>query len=178
MLTILEGVTHTQKWQPSSSRGRMKPIESQYSQIIAAAADAISAQIADTDRWSEFRGYWMLPGIKSAQYENRTEGMVGSRIHVVNTDGSQHIEEILGWDAEARIVMRLQEFTPPLSSLVAHIDENWSFESDGQTTLVIRTTRIHPKSILTWPLAWLISLLFKKAIARSLQQMAEAANST
>jgi hypothetical protein len=43
--------------------------------------------------------------------------MIGSRIRVRNTDGSQHVEEILKWVPNKELILKLQEFTPPLSYL-------------------------------------------------------------
>jgi hypothetical protein len=150
----------------------MNPIEFHCSQNISASAAVICAQIADTTRWSEFSGYGILPGVKSATYEKRTDAMVGSRIHVYNTDGSEHVEEISTWVAGSEIEMRLQEFTPPLSNLATHITEDWSFQATATGTLVTRTIRMYPRRSLIRPVLWLISRLFRQAIVQNLKEMA------
>lgn len=149
----------------------MGPITFERSVTIPRSADEIAAEIADVARWSEFNGYSILPGIESAEYERRTEDMVGSRVRVRNSDGSEHVEEVLVWDPENRIVMKLHTFTPPLSRLANHFIEEWLFEAEGDTTLVTRKFQMFPRSRLTNPLLWLISLFFRRAITLHLEQM-------
>src|SRR5687768_12013299 len=86
----------------------LRPITFVCSRIIPRTPIEISSEIADTSRWSEFRGYGVLPGIESAQYEKRTTDMIGSRIRVRNTDGSEHVEEILKWVPNRELSFRLQ----------------------------------------------------------------------
>ncbi len=153
----------------------MKPIEFQCSQMIPASADVICAGLADTSRWSEFGGNGLLPGIQSAQYEQRTDTMVGSRIRVRNTDGSEHVEEIYAWVESQTVGMRLQEFTPPLKYLATHFTEDWRFQARPPATFVTRTIRMFPRSPATYPALWLISQLFRRAIAQHLVEMAASA---
>lgn len=150
----------------------MNPIEFECTQTIPAPADVIFDRIADTATWSAFRGYGILPGIRSAAYEMRAPAMVGSRIRVRNTDGSEHVEEIYKWEAGSAIAMRLLEFGAPLSSLAAQYSEEWRFEPRPSGTSVSRRIRMYPKSAFTRPMLWLISLLLKQAIARNLDEMA------
>ncbi|MBP7693247.1 MAG: SRPBCC family protein [Anaerolineales bacterium] len=153
----------------------MQPIEFQCSQLIPAPAEVICAGLADTSRWSEFSGNGILPGIQSAQYEQRTAAMVGSRIRVRNTDGSEHVEEIYAWVEGQAVGMRLQEFTPPLKYLATHFTEDWRFEARPSATFVTRTIRMFPRGPATYPAVWLISRLFRRAIARHLADIAAAA---
>ena len=97
-------------------------------------------------------------------------GIVGSRIRVINTDGSTHVEEIVQWQPE-RIEMHMKEFSTPLSRLASGIEETWDFKRIDNTTRVTRSFKLHAKSALTRPVLWLISILLKKAIARHLRQM-------
>lgn len=135
-------------------------------------AGAICDQIADTASWSAFRGYGILPGVQRASYEKRTDGMVGSRIRVTNTDGSQHVEEIYQWVQGHEIGMRLQEFTAPLRALATHINEDWRFQAAPAGTLITRTIHMYPRHALARPALWLIAQLFRRAIARNLAEMA------
>ena len=150
----------------------MNPIVFQCSQMIPVSAIDICSAIADTTRWREFRGYGLLPGIESAEYENRTADMIGSRIRVRNTDGSGHVEEISQWVPGKAVGMTLQAFTPPLSYLATHFTEEWHFQSEQEATLVTRRFQMFPIRPATRPLVWLISLLFRKAIVRQLADMA------
>ncbi len=153
----------------------MRPITFDRSRTITLSAGEICAQIADITRWREFNGYGILPGIASAEYETRTESMIGSRIRVRNTDGSEHIEEICDWESPRRIVIKLHAFSPPLSHLSTHFLEEWRFQQHDNTTLVIREFRLFPRSLLARPLLWLISLFFRRAITLHLDKMSNQA---
>lgn len=150
----------------------LEPITFQCRQPFEYPAEAIMTVMTDVSRWSEFSGYGPLPGIAGAVYETRTADMVGSRIRVTNTDGSSHVEEIIRWVPGAAVAMKMHEFTPPLSRLATHFIEEWTFETRGPGTLVTRRLQLYPRSAATWPFLWLISLLLRRAIARSLKEMA------
>jgi len=150
----------------------MKPITFACQRLIPKSTAVIFAQVADTARWREFNGYGILPGIESAAYEVRTQDMVGSRIRVLNRDGSSHIEEITRWIPDREIAMTLQEFTPPLRLLATHISEKWRFQVEDDSTCVTRTFQMYPRNVIVRPILWLISLLFRRAIARHLEEMA------
>lgn len=150
----------------------MRPITFECCQVIPKSPAEICSEIADTVRWSEFGGYAILPGIAQADYEHRTDDMVGSRIRVRNKDGSQHVEEIVEWQAGKRVVMKLHDFTPPLSRLASYFLEEWDLADRSDGTLVTRRFQMVPKHSLTRPFLWLISLFFRRAIARHLNEMA------
>ncbi len=137
--------------------------------------ERISDQILDLTRWPDFRGYGVLPGIRAAEFEARTPEVVGTRIRVTNTDGSRHVEEVVEWEPDRRIRLRMGDFSPPLSSLATGFDETFEFGRAGEQTRVVRRFVLHPKSTATRPLLWLISILLRKAIARHLRQMQEDA---
>ena len=69
----------------------------------------------DLSQWPGFTGWGPLPGIRQANFLRRTDAVRGSRIAVINTDGSSHVEEILEWSEmdprRFRGVIRLGEFT-------------------------------------------------------------------
>jgi hypothetical protein len=150
----------------------MKPITFQCSKAIPRSALEICSEIADVSRWSEFGGYGILPGIENAEYEKRTDNMVGSRIRVRNTDGSGHVEEISVWIPGKEVAMKLHEFTPPLSHLATYFTEEWILKAGNDATHVTRKFQMYPKRFMTRPFVWLISLLFRRAIARHLAEMA------
>ena len=138
---------------------------------IAMSATEICERIARVESWPEFGGYGVIPGIASAHYEHRAEGMVGSRIRVRNRDGSTHREEIHEWSPRTRVEMQMREFSQPLQSLATHFVEEWIFSERSPGTLVQRTFTLHPRSHLTWPPLLVVSLLLKRAVARHVQQM-------
>jgi hypothetical protein len=150
----------------------LKPIIFACKRIIPKSTAVIFSDITDTKRWSEFNGYGILPGIESASYEVRTENMVGSRIKVLNRDGTRHVEEITAWTPDKEIAMTLQEFTPPMSLIATHITEAWLFQAADEGTRVTRTFQMFPRQVFARPVLWLISFLFRRAIARHLEEMA------
>lgn len=152
----------------------MKPVTFECARVIPRSAGEICAAIADVERWSEFGGYGFLPGIEQAVYDIRTADMVGSRIRVRNTDGSQHVEEITKWETGKWVAMRFHDFTPPLSRLATHFTEEWHLWAESGGTLVTRSFELYPRRQTTRPLLWLISLLFRRAITRHLELMSSA----
>ncbi len=149
------------------------PIEFECSQVIPKSANVICAEIANLDRWPEFEGYAFLPGIQSATFEKQTEDMLGTRIRVLNKDGSTHVEEIYAWEVGQKVSMKLHEFSPPLSRLATHFNEEWDFQDQSGSTMVTRKFQLFPKNMGTRPFLWLISLFFKRAIAQHLEKMAK-----
>jgi hypothetical protein len=149
----------------------MRPIIFSCSETLEIPPERIAEQILDLDRWPEFPGYGVLPGIRAAQFEVRTPEVVGTRIRVTDTDGSRHVEQVVEWEPDRRLRLHMGEFSPPLSSLATGFDETWQFEPTGEGSSVVRSFELHPRSSATRPLLWLISLLLKRAIARHLRQM-------
>ena len=148
-----------------------RPITFSCRELLTVLPAQICEDIARVESWREFRGYGPLPGIASAQYERRTQEMKGSRIRVRNRDGSEHVEEITAWDPEARVVLQLQEFSAPLSSLSDRFVEEWEFTRGRDGTQVERRFSLYPRSGITRIPLWVISLLLRRAIARHLRQM-------
>ncbi len=153
----------------------MVPITFTCRETLALAPADIAGQILDLEKWPEFTGYGPLPGIKSAEFEARTPDVVGTRIKVTNTDGSVHFEEIVEWQPDARLVLHMAEFSPPLSRLATRFEEEWVFVRANDATHAARTFRLYPKSLLTRPMMWLISLLLKRAVARHLRHIKASA---
>ncbi len=154
----------------------MRPITFACHQTLSLAPEEIAEQILDLTKWPDFRGYGPLPGIKSAVFEAHTPEIIGSRIRVTNLDGSTHVEEIVEWQPDRRLRLRMGDFSPPLSHLATGFVETWEFQRDGNETKVVRSFELHARSMLTKPVLWLISFFLKRAIARHLSQMKQDAN--
>ena len=152
----------------------MRPIRFSCTDTQALAPADIAGRILDLANWTDFTGYAVLPGIKAAEYEVRTPGVVGSRIRVTNTDGSSHVEEIVEWQPDQRLRLHMKEFSPPLSRLATMFEETWEFEQVESGTHVTRSFQLHAKSRLARLLLWAISFFLKKAVARHLQEMRTA----
>lgn len=149
----------------------MKPVSFACRETLPLTPNVIAEQVLDLTRWPEFQGYGPIPGIKAAEFEIQTPGIVGTRIQVTNTDGSNHVEEIVEWEPDSRLRLRMHEFSVPVSRLATEFMETWEFQQTGNETQIIRSFELHPKSIVAWPLLWVISFLLRRAVARHLQQM-------
>jgi Polyketide cyclase / dehydrase and lipid transport len=149
----------------------MRPIKFSCTETLALSPADIAGRILDLANWTDFKGYAVLPGIKAAEYEVRTPGVVGSRIRVTNMDGSSHVEEIVEWRPDYSLRLQMKEFSPPLSRLATEFVESWAFERIGSVTRATRSFELYPKSAIAWPALWVISLLLRSAIARHLRQM-------
>lgn len=149
----------------------MKPITFVCENTLPLAPEEIAQQILDVTKWPDFHGYGPIPGIKSAEFEIRTPNIIGSRIRVMNRDGSQHTEEIVEWQPDQRLRIRFEQFSAPLSRLASEFFETWEFQLSVNETIVTRSFEMHAKSMATWPVLWLISFILKRAIARHLQEM-------
>jgi hypothetical protein len=132
-------------------------------------AEAVFSQMLEVERWSSFRGWGPIPGIRSARFRRRTPEIVGSQIEVTNLDGSSHIEEIMTWEPGAAIVMRMSEFSPPLSVLATHTVERWGFEALAGRTRVTRSFELHPKGWIGRLALPLVAWLLGRAAARHLR---------
>ena len=167
----------------------MPPIRFACQSLLSIAPEAIAAQILDLAQWTSFQGYGPIPGIRSATFALRTEGVVGTQISVVNRDGSAHIEEITEWEPNSRLALRMHSFTPPVSLLATHFIETWTFAPEPRTnsgasaslgareatrTLATRSFELHPRSIFARPILWLISFFLKAAIQKHTQKIASA----
>ena len=149
----------------------MKPIEIKIIGHTQKSSREICMEFLDTERWSEFEGYSILPGIEHAHFETKTSGLVGSRIKVQNKDGSSHIEEIIEWDTDNKVALRFQEFNSRLQYLATHFVEAWEFSRSANGTNVSRTMTMYPKGMFGWLMLMPISQLMKKAFERNLIQL-------
>jgi hypothetical protein len=123
--------------------------------------------ILDTTKWPLFTGYGILPGIRSAEYIVKTPEILGSRIAVINTDNSTHIEEIIKWDMPNTFQMRLANFSRPLSFMATQFVETFEFRVESNQTHITRSMALYPRFLLTRPILWLIRPLLRKALIRS-----------
>ena len=136
----------------------MKPILFSCEETLPLAPEIIARRILDLTKWPDFKGYGPMPGIKVAEFEVQTPGIVGTRIRVTNMDGSKHVEEIVEWRPDQRVQMHMTDFSAPLSRLATRIEETWEFERVSNETNVRRTFRLYAKSVIAsigwdeWPI--------------------------
>ena len=69
---------------------------------------------------------------RAHEFERRTPEVVGTRIRVVGTDGSVHIEEIVEWEPARRMTLRMDGFSAPLGWFSTHFDEAWEVIQGGK----------------------------------------------
>ena len=149
----------------------MKPISFTCADTLPLVPADVTSRILDPSHWPDFTGYGPLPGVKSAVFEAHSLSVVGTRIRVMNTDGSSHSEEVVGWEPNRRLKFAATDFSPPLSRLSHRFVETWEFEPVSGGTHVARSFEMYPKTALARPALWLISCLLKRAVARHLQRM-------
>lgn len=152
----------------------MNPIEFKVEKTIKNSPSEICENVLDVSTWSSFDGYGFLPGIEKAFYERRNDELVGSRIRVKNSDGTEHLEEILEWETNKKLVMKIYDFPTALSYMATHFIEEWNFKKLAKDeTLVTRKFQIYPTSFLTRPLLGQIAGFMERAIAKQLDEMAK-----
>ena len=144
----------------------MKPIEIKILGHTQKSSQEICLQFLDTERWSDFAGYSILPGIEHAHFETKTPNLVGSRIKVKNRDGSSHVEEIIEWDVQNKVALKFQEFDSPLKKLATHFIETWSFSKSARGTEMSQAMTMYPKGLFGWLMLMPISQLMKKSFEK------------
>lgn len=152
----------------------MIPIKFAIVDTLPHSPEDICRWILDVSKWSDFRGYGPLPGIRKAELEILPPNIVGARVRVTNTDGSSHVEEIVEWRLGEIARLEFREFSAPLSRLATGFSETWTFERVGDGARVRRAFELRAKSRLTRPVLWLISLLLRKAIAKHTRSLGRA----
>jgi len=149
----------------------MRPLRFVCASILPQSGAEIARGILDLDEWRSFTGWGPLPGIARAEFAHRADGVVGTRIAVTNTDGSTHTEEILAWDPEREVVLRLGGFSRPLGLMADHFVETWQFEAVEGGTRVVRTFEIHPRSAGSVAVLTVVRALLKRAVAKQMREM-------
>jgi hypothetical protein len=126
--------------------------------------------IVDLSQWPSFRGYGPLPGIVKATLSepvSETGGAgpgLGSRIRVENTDGSVHHEVVVAFE-RGRLLQIRMELAPPVSYVLASIDETVELEPTPTGTRVTRRFVVQAASVFSAPVAWLFGgVLLRRAV--------------
>jgi hypothetical protein len=149
----------------------MKPIRFAVEETLASDPARVVAQILDLASWPKFRGFGPIPGIQAAEFIVRRPDVVGTRIRVVSLDGSSHIEEIVEFERDRQLRLRMHDFSLPVSRVALQFHETWEFvPSEGQTK-VTRSFELYPRSNWARPMLWIISLFLRRAIRRNLREM-------
>ena len=149
------------------------PIRVTIRTITRVPPESIAEGILDSAQWASFKGWGPMPGIRSAAFTDRPDGVVGSRIAVTNTDGSTHTETITGWDPPRSLSLRLDGFSRPLDRLATHFTEAWAFEPDpdpdGPRWTITRRFELHPAGVLGAVALRLVAPMLAAAVRRHMR---------
>lgn len=154
-----------------------RPVRFEVAGEIGMTPEEIGALILEPANWKLFTGWGPMPGIREARIAHRPDdGVVGMRFAVTNTDGSQHVEEVIAWELPRAIGLRLCEFSRPLSFLASGFEEWWRLEA-GDASGATRFTRafeLTPKGWWTRPMVKVIAWMLRKAVVKNLNEMGAA----
>lgn len=150
---------------------KIRPVTFSCEATVELLPEEIVSQILEPANWKTFTGYGLIPGIRSATFEIRTPELIGTRVRVVNTDRSCHVEELVAYQPGQSLVWEMKEFSPPLSYLATKLLERWVFHSRQRSTHVVRSFELIPRSWLAKPVLWLISWFLCSAVRRHLHTM-------
>lgn len=136
------------------------------------APEEFAAKVIAVEEWASFRGWGPIPGIASASFLERTPGIVGSRIAVLNTDGSRHVEEVTIWRPDV-VALRMSSFSNALlARLATHFDETWSLDRSGEReTIVTRSFALHPKNLAGAVVLRGVASMLRRACLRQFEEM-------
>lgn len=154
----------------------MRAVEFACKEVVAIDPALISEHITDVNRWTEFSGYGLIPGISKAEYELRTESQIGSRVRVRNTDGSGHTEEFMAWVPGEHALIRMSDFSPPLKWFATHFFEEWTLVDGPDGTSISRRFSLQPKHGIGRVFLSLIAPLLRRAVSRHLSHMKREAD--
>lgn len=156
----------------------MRPIEFTCTEVVPIDPAEISNRISNVDRWPEFGGYGLVPGVSNAEYECRTEAQIGSRVRVRNTDGSSHTEEFMAWIPGESVLIRMTNFSAPLKWFATHFLEEWTLAKGADGTIISRHFSLQPKNSGGRLFLFLIAPLLRRAASLHLSQLRKEASPT
>lgn len=137
---------------------------------FTASPERTFATITATDNMQSFVGYGPIPGILEVRLEG--ELGVGGQLHVKNTDGSTHREQIEVFEPARCYQLRIGHFDSPMRLLTSHAIERLEFFSEGDGCRVERTFRFSLTSPLASPLALpLVRVFFARALDRNHERL-------
>jgi hypothetical protein len=116
------------------------------------------------EKWNDFKGFGIIPGIKTANFIVKSESIKGSIIRVENTDGSSHKEEILAFEKDTYLKIKMYDFSKPLSYFASFFIEEWALKKMEDGYKVERSMTLLSKGMISKFILKVISLSLKKAI--------------
>lgn len=142
--------------------------------VVGATPEQVFAYATTPSAAAEFfTGYGPIPAIRSIEFLPSSGPHIGGERTVRLVDGSELLEEIVGWDPPRRHSYRVTNFRPPLSRLASEATGSWTFEPTGQGTRITWHYAYRLTTPLAWPLAVpLVKLLMRGAMQRALDRIA------
>jgi hypothetical protein len=116
------------------------------------------------EKWNDFKGFGIIPGIKTANFIIKTDSIKGTIIQVKNSDGSSHKEEILAFEKDTYLKIKMYDFSKPLSYFASFFIEEWALKKIEDGYKVERSMTLLSKGMISKFILKVISRSLKKAI--------------
>jgi hypothetical protein len=116
------------------------------------------------EKWNDFKGFGIIPGIKTANFIIKTDSIKGTIIQVKNSDGSSHKEEILAFEKDTYLKIKMYDFSRPLSYFASFFIEEWALKKIEDGYKVERSMTLLSKGMISKFILKVISRSLKKAI--------------
>ena len=118
------------------------------------------------EKWNDFKGFGIIPGIKTANFIVKSESIKGSIIQVENSDGSSHKEEILEFEKDTYLKIKMYDFSKPLSYFATFFIEEWVLKKMDDHYKLVRSMTLHSKGMISNFILKVISNNLKYAIQK------------
>ncbi|MBW1885049.1 MAG: SRPBCC family protein [Deltaproteobacteria bacterium] len=151
---------------------------------IAAELETVFDVLARIDLRTIMQGYGPLPAVEGVEDQTGNWDSIGESRIIRLADGSGMLETLTAVDRPRHFAYTISEPTNALRFLIATVRGAWTFEQAGAAdsspiVKAIWRNELRPRSILTWPLTWLIVKRFWQpymaaALARASLQVVEA----
>ena len=116
------------------------------------------------EKWNDFKGFGIIPGIKTANFIIKTDSIKGTIIWVKNSDGSSHKEEILAFEKDTYLKIKMYDFSRPLSYFASFFIEEWALKKIEDGYKLERSMTLLSKGMISKFILKVISRSLKKAI--------------
>jgi hypothetical protein len=162
----------------------MRAIVAEVRGPIAADIETVFDVLARIDLRLILKGHGLLPAVEGVEDQTGNWDSIGESRIIRLADGSGMLETLTAVDRPRHFAYTISEPTNAMRFLIATVRGSWTFEQAGATegapiVNAIWRSEWGPRSILTWPLTWLIVKRFWQpymaaALVRASLQVVEA----